>query len=188
MNYTTEELFTMGIVVGKGSVISRHAIIINPTKLMIGRGTRIDAFTILSVGDAGMVIGDYCHIAAGCKIFGSSGKVTIGHYVSLSTNSCHYTANDDYRDGYLSGPTIPAKYKKVKSAPLTYRDHSLVGAGTIVLPGAYFEEGACVGALSLVKGLVPSGSVGAGNPLKIIGSRDLDRLRSLEKEHRAEYD
>jgi maltose O-acetyltransferase len=60
-------------------------------------------------------------------------------------------------------------------------DRVFVGHGTVILPGATIGSDAVIGAGSVVKGNIPTGSVVAGNPARVISTLDdyLDRQREL---------
>lgn len=168
---------------GDNVLVSRHALIFNPGAVQIGSNVRIDAFAILSAGPDGLSIGDYSHVAAGVKVYGSGGRVTIGKYCQLSANSTLYTANDDWCDGHLMGPMVPNDLRRVHSAPVTLERFSAVGCGAVVLPGVTIQEGGVLGALSLAKSDIPSGQIHAGIPAKSIGRRNIDALREKANAH-----
>ena len=60
--------------------------------------------------------------------------------------------------------------------------HSIVGAGSIILPGVDLAEGTSVGAMSIVRKSTEEWGVYLGNPAKKIKSRKKDLLE-LEKEY-----
>jgi galactoside O-acetyltransferase len=64
-----------------------------------------------------------------------------------------------------------------------FKRHSVVGAGSVCLPGCYLEEGAAIGAMSLVKGFIPPFTIYAGNPLRLIRKRSRE-LKNLETQHK----
>jgi len=146
----------------------------------IGDNVRIDAFCILS---GKIKIGSHIHIAAGTYLFGSSG-IILENYVSLSSRVSIYSVTDDYREGYLTNPTIPDEFKKVKGGLVILKKHVIVGAGSIIMPGIVLDEGASVGALTFVRKSVPSYTIISGNPAIVVGKRDAERLNSLEKKHK----
>jgi galactoside O-acetyltransferase/dTDP-4-amino-4,6-dideoxygalactose transaminase len=80
----------------------------------------------------------------------------------------------------LTNPTIPDKYKKELKKEVVIKKHTIVGAGSIIMPGVILEEGTSVGALSLVRKKTEEWSVYLGNPAKKIKNRKKDLLE-LEK-------
>jgi galactoside O-acetyltransferase len=95
-----------------------------------------------------------------------------------------YSSSDEYSGESLTNPTVPPDLTQVTTAPVTLKKHSIIGAGSIVLPGVTLAEGAGVGALSLVKDDVGPFEMVAGVPARRIGTRArtvLELERSLRK-------
>lgn len=149
--YSPEELAEIGIGrYGDDVLIDRDVRIIHPERLELGSHVRIDAFSILSCGDGGISVGDYVHIGAFAFLAGA-GRIEIHDFGGLSGRVSIYSSNEDYTGGSLTNPTVPDRFRKVSSAPVTIGKHVIVGGGTIILPGVTVGEGAAVGALSLVR-------------------------------------
>ena len=85
----------------------------------------------------------------------------------------------------MAHPTIPERYRKVQTGDVVFRRHSLVGAGSVVLPGVTLGEGASVGALSLVKDDLAEFGLYAGVPARRIGDRSR-KLLEMERRFLAE--
>lgn len=147
-----------------------------------GDNVRIDPFCILSAG-AGLQLGNHVHIGPHGSICGRA-PIQIDDHVNLSHGVRLFSSSDDFASG-LAGPMVPERFRAVVSAPLLLRRHALVGANTVVLPGALLGEGAAVGALSLVKGEVAAWWIHAGCPARPLRRRDRDtvlaRQRALEE-------
>ena len=170
---------------GTDVVVDEGARILRPDLLRVGSNVRIDAGVIIS-GTFPVTLGSHVHLAAGSKIFASGGPVTLGDLTTLSGDVKLYTANDDYTSGSLTNPTIPDRFRAVSRGSILLEEHVIVGAGSVVLPGTVLRFGAAVGALSLVRGEIAEGTIVAGVPARGIGVRDVDRLRRLATELRAE--
>jgi galactoside O-acetyltransferase len=136
----------------------------------LGSNVRIDAFVVLSAGAGGITIGDHVHIAAHCFLAGAA-PILIEDFANVSGRVSIYSSNDDYSGESLMGPTVPSDFTRVTSAPVTLRRHSIIGAGSILLPGVTLGEGAGVGALSLVKQDVGPFEMVGGVPARRIGTR-----------------
>jgi acetyltransferase-like isoleucine patch superfamily enzyme len=67
---------------------------------------------------------------------------------------------------------VPEYMKAFKSAPVTLRKESFVGANSIILPGVELGEGAVVGANSVVTKSVEPWTIVAGVPARPISKRD----------------
>jgi len=181
MNYTVSELEQLGIRVGANPSIDSSVRFFNPEKIVIGHYARIDCLALLSAGEEGITIGRNVHIAASAFVFGGGGQVVISDFSALSARVTLFTATDDFSEGYLTNPTVPEKYKKIRRGPIVLERHVVIGAASVVLPGVTLARGSAVGAMSLVHQNVGEYEVVFGVPFRVIGRRDPDRLQQLEK-------
>lgn len=166
-----EELESMGFKsLGEHVLISDKASIYNPAAISLASNIRIDDFCILSAGAKGIEIGNYVHIACYVSLIGSE-LIKIHDFVGISSKTAIYSSSDDYSGNFLTGPTIDDRYKNVDNRPVILEEHSLLGAGCIVLPGVVIGEGTAVGALSLVTKSLPPWGIYLGTPVKFIKER-----------------
>lgn len=173
------ELQSMGFAeVGRNVSLSRYARIYGASRISIGENSRIDDFTILSAGQGGIRVGRNVHIACYCFLAGA-GKITLEDFAGISGRVSIYSSSDDFVGPFLTGPTVPDAYRNVSTADVSLGRHVVVGAGSVLLPGAVLEEGVTVGALSLVTKRLPAWTVWAGNPAK--HRRDRQRNESVER-------
>ena len=178
--YSAEELQALGFKsIGSNVLISRKTSIYGISRISIGNNVRIDDFCVLSAGKKGIQIGNFVHLAVFVSLMGE-GKITLQDYSGLSSRVSVYSSNDDYSGEFMSNPTVPAVLTNVTHADVTLEKHALVGSGTIILPGVTLNEGAVVGALSLVNKDCEAFYIYAGNPAKKIIRRSKDLL-VLEK-------
>lgn len=188
-NYSCDELRTMLASVGDNVNVHGSVLMFSPHLIHVGSNVRIDCFSILSAGQEGIYIGDHVHIAAGVYLFGSGGRIVLESFSGLSSRAVVYTASDDYTEGYLTGPTVPMKFRKVRQGDVILRRHAVVGAGSILLPAVTVGLGASVGALTLVHKPVGDFAVVAGIPFRVIGERDrriLEGEKKLLEEEKAQ--
>jgi galactoside O-acetyltransferase len=184
--YGRQELLDLGLAgVGEGVRVHRSVVFFRPEAIRIGDATRIDAQAVLSAGPHGIGIGHHCHLSAGVFLFGSGGSIRVGDFCALSARCTVFTANDDYKDGWMVNPTVGDGYRKVEAGSVEFGDHVVVGAGTVVLPGVRMERGSAAGALSLIKHPVATGMLVAGTPAKPVGRRG-DLYNELEERWKAE--
>lgn len=122
-------------------------------------------------------IGRYCHISTGASVFGGEG-FEMGDFSGLSVGVKVFTATEDLSGEWALHPTLPAHVRKPIAAFIRIAEHCSVGAGSVLLPGADLPEGACVGALSLVKQPLTPWSIWAGIPARLIKLR-CKRARDL---------
>ena len=176
-----DEITALGFAeVGARVQIDRSARFYGAERIRIGSDVRIDAYSVLSAGADGISIGKHVHLAVYVFLTGRA-RIELRDFCGLSGRVSVYSSNDDYLGDALTGPTIPEELRKVTHAPVIVGRHVVVGAGSVILPGVTIGEGACVGALSLVKQDVPEFTIVAGQKLHVIGPR---RTQFLELEPR----
>ncbi len=180
-SYSSDELRAMFASVGDNVNVHRSVLMFSPSSIHIGSNVRIDCFSLLSAGKDGIYIGDHVHIAAGVYLFGSGGRIVLESFCGLAARVAVYTGNDDYKDGFLTGPTVPMKFRKLRQGDVILRRHVIVGAGSILLPGVTVGLAASIGALTLVHKPVVDFAVVAGTPFRVIGERNR-RILENEKE------
>jgi galactoside O-acetyltransferase len=180
MNYTPEELRSLGISFGESVQIHRSVIFFGAENLSLGSHTRIDCFCMISA-QAPVKIGDFVHLGVGAQIYAQE-PVTMETFSGISGRSAIYTASEDFCAGYLSGPTVPERFRKVHRGPVHLKKHALVGTGCTLLPGITLGVGSAVGAMTLVRESVDDYLVVAGSPAKRIGIRNAEKLQALERE------
>lgn len=176
-----DELAQLGLAAyGTQVLIDRSAILICPERMLLGNRVRIDAYSLIIAGEEGISIGSNVHVGAGVQLFGSGAQIRLEDFAGLSPRVTLLTASDDFRDGHLTGPTVPLEFRHVTTGAITLGKHALVGAGSVVLPGISLGWGAAVGALSLVHKPVADLTIVFGSPAKPIGMRPRDELSQRE--------
>jgi len=100
--------------------------------------------------------------------------ITIGDDVILAPN-VHVLAHDMSTYMFLG---------KTRAANVRIGNKVFVGASTIILPGVSIGDNVVIGAGSVVTKDIPSNSVAAGNPARVICSLDayLERIKGKMKE------
>lgn len=179
--YTREELTRLLGSVGESVSIDRSVRLYGGKAITLGSHVRIDSHCVL-VGGQGLSIGDHTHLAWGCVLTATGAPIVLEGFNGLSSGVKVFSATDDYSEGHLTNPTVPDRFRKVATGTVRFGKHALVGANSVIMPGVHLGFGASVGALSFVNKAVPEGAVVSGNPLRLIGRRDLERLRALEAE------
>lgn len=178
--YSIEELEKLGFrELGESNIyISRKCSIYGADKISIGNHVRIDDFCILS---GNIEIGNYVHISAYASFFAGDAGIKIGDFVAISSRCAIYAVSDDYSGEYMTNPMVPQLYTNVMQKAVIIDKHVIVGTNTTVLPGVKINEGAAIGAMSLVKRDVDSWTINVGVPCKKIKNRSMELLQ-LEKE------
>ncbi|GAB1414762.1 acyltransferase [Paludibacter sp.] len=166
--YTPEELANIGFKdLGTNVKISRNTSIYYPEKISIGSNVRIDDFCILS---GNIHIGSYIHISAYTAIYGRFG-VILEDFVTVSGRVLIYSQSDDYSGEFMTNPMVPLEYTNVSGGTVHMKKHSIIGAGSVVLPNVTIEEGGCLGTMSLLKSNLPAWEIYGGIPAKKIKNR-----------------
>ncbi len=178
--YTQEELRNLGFKnIGKNVKISNKASVYNFDQIEIDDNSRIDDFCVIS---GKIKIGRNVHIAPFCLVAGGEKGIIFEDFSGLAYQVQVFTQSDDYSGGTLTNPTIPDEYKKEAKKEVILGRHSIVGAGSIIMPGVILAEGTSIGALSLVRKRTEEWSIYLGNPAKRLKDRKKDLLK-LEEEY-----
>ena len=72
----------------------------------------------------------------------------------------------------MTGPTVPAKYTNVTEGEIRIGRHSILGAGSIVLPGVTIAEGVACGAMTLFRTSTTPWTIYVGAPARALKGRD----------------
>ena len=151
--------------------------IMNEHYIHIGSGTMIGAYVTLSAGmvpgqrcvtDPVVSIGDRCLIGRGSGIVGHL-RIEVGDDVWTGHNVYITDQNHGYDD-----PTLPISRQVMPERPVRIGSGSWLGFGTVVLPGADIGEHVVIGANSVVTGVIPSYTVAAGAPARVIKEMAID--------------
>lgn len=103
-----------------------------------------------------------------------SGGLTISQGVGISINAIILTHDWSFLRRYKARDLTPPEGKKEEFDKQAFRpvyigDYSLIGAGTIVLPGSHIGKYCLIGSGAVVKGKVEDYSIIIGNPAQKIG-------------------
>jgi acetyltransferase-like isoleucine patch superfamily enzyme len=165
--------------IGINVKISDRASIYNAEDIEIGDYSRIDDYCVIS---GKLKIGRNVHIAPFCLVAGGEKGIIFEDFSGLAYSVQVFTQSDDYSGMTLTNPTVDDEFKsEVKRAILIGR-HSIVGAGSIIMPGVTLNEGTAIGAMSLIRKTTDEWSIYVGNPAKRIKSRKKDLL-NMEKHY-----
>jgi maltose O-acetyltransferase len=105
-------------------------------------------------------LGDHVFINYMCVILDCN-EVRIGNHVMIGPSVQIYTAAHDLRaEPRIRGIEV--------AKPITIEDNVWIGGGAIILPGVKIGRNAVVGAGAVVSRDVPSNTIVAGNPARVI--------------------
>jgi dTDP-4-amino-4,6-dideoxy-D-glucose acyltransferase len=178
--YSKNELREIGFrKFGSGVYISRKASIYKPESISFGNNVRVDDFCILS-GGIGIEFGNYIHLSAYSALYGGAG-VILEDFSTLSGRVAVYSESDDFSGLSMTNPLIPDLYKpKYTKGKVIFKRHVIVGANSTILPSVVLEEGAAIGAHSLVNKNCDAWSIYFGIPAKKIKNRN-QKILELEQ-------
>jgi galactoside O-acetyltransferase len=173
--FSPNELISLGFnKIGENVLISRKASIYEPHLIEIGDNVRIDDFCILS---GSICLGSFIHISAYTALYGKYG-IILDDFTTISGRVTIYSQNDDYSGAYMTNPMIPKQFTNVTGGPVQIKKHSIIGAGSIVLPNLTINEGVAVGAMSLINRSLKEWRIYAGIPAKYLKPRSKALLQN----------
>lgn len=174
--YSDIELKTLGLGgYGTNVLISRKASLYSPQNIYIGNNVRIDDFCILS---GNINIGSYIHISAYVAIYGGY-KVILEDCVGISPRATIYSLMDDFSGNYLVGPLYENSLTNVNGGEVRICKFAHICANSIVFPNCVINEGAVVGAMSMVRNSLSSWGIYAGVPAKFLKERSRNVLKLI---------
>lgn len=185
MFLTREQVMNIGFKsVGENVLISDKAVFYRPERIQIGNNVRIDDFCVLANH---IILHDNIHMSVfACLLSSSNALIEMHDFSGISIRSLVFTLTDDFSGLTLTNPTIPNKFKNISEKSVCIGKHSIIGAGSIVFPGANLAEGTAVGAASFVRSPTKPWKVYFGSPARIIANREKDLL-FLEQQYLKEY-
>lgn len=147
---------------GKNARICRHTRIdVMPfNNFVLGNDSTIEDFSTVNNGVGDVMIGDRTRIGMSNVLIG---PVTIGNDVMLAQNIVLSGLNHGYQD-----ITITPHKQPVKKSTITIEDEVWIGANSVIVAGVTVGKHSVIAAGSIVTKDIPSYSVVAGNPAKVI--------------------
>ncbi|MCG6349093.1 acyltransferase [Vibrio fluvialis] len=166
--------------VGDNVQIAKNCVIVGMSNISLGNNVRIDSFSSLICPSSSIDIGSFVHIGSHCILSASEG-IQMHDFSALSHGVKIYTRNDDYSGLWMTNPTVPSEYTNVSGGEVILSKHVIVGSNSVILPDVVLEEGAAVGAQSLVSIDLQEWSIYSGSPVKKIKNR-FKKILDLEKQ------
>lgn len=145
---------------GRNCKISDRAIFYRTGKIQLHDNVTIKDNCIISGGDNGISI-DCNVIIEPCASIRGIGEIRIG--VNAIISSCVHviSSSNDYKRG---------DHKGIYYDTINIERYSIIGHGSLILPGSYIGVYASIGAMSMVKNcVVKDYEIWAGVPAKKIG-------------------
>lgn len=161
---------------GENVMISKFVQFYNEENIEIGSNVRIDDFCILS---GNIKLGNYIHISAYSALYGRYG-IELDDYSGLSPRCTVLSATDDFSGNFLIGPMVNKDYTNIIKGSILIGKYCQVGSGSIILPGVRINEGAVVGAMSLVNKDLDEWTINKGIPVRFYKKRSNKLLDLFE--------
>jgi len=177
---TQDQLLQLGFkLLGSNVKISDKVSIYNCNQIEIGDSSRIDDFCVIS---GNLKIGRNVHITPFCLIAGGIPGVIIEDFSTLAYGVKVFSQSDDYSGKSMVNSTIPKYFKEEIMKQVLIERQSVIGAGSIIMPGVIIAVGSSIGANSLVLKSTSPWEVCVGSPAKKIKERKKELL-ALEKDY-----
>ncbi len=161
----------------KQPIISANIRVRHPQHFIVGEGSIVDDFCYFSTQ---LKVGRYSHIANGCSIAGGGARqCIIGDYCSLSAGvKIWCTSNDFVNDMVVVTPEGLDLGAKPVSGDVILENFTGVGSNSVIMPDNRIPEGTVIGALSFVPTAfdLKPWSVYAGTPLRLIKRRNKENV------------
>ena len=165
---------------GVNVTIYPWAKLLGPATISIGSNVIIDDFVFIGNHDE-LVIGNHVHIASHVSITGG-GRCFLSDFCGLSSGTRIITGTDDFSGEALTGPTIPAEFRRVTRGFVSLGAHVVIGANAVVLPNIRIGEGAAIGAGSVVTRDLEPWTIYAGAPARPIKPRLREPVVEAERQ------
>ena len=170
-------------------IISKNCRIRHPEHFSVGENSIIDDFCYFSTK---VKIGKCSHIASGCSIAGGKDMLfVLGDYCSLSSGVKIWCSSNDFiNDLVIIKPNNLDIGDKPLKGNVTIGNMCGIGSNSVIMPANNIPEGVSIGALSFVppKFEFEPWSVYAGIPIKLIKRRNKEnvvkQVKELEKKMR----
>ncbi|MGG2109427.1 acyltransferase [Lysinibacillus pakistanensis] len=142
---------------------------VRDSKLILAAGVRIDSFVkIKFAGGLGdIIIDENVYINSGTVMYSGNG-IKIGRDVMIAANCTLAPTNHAFKRTDI--PMIQQGFMESKGG-IIIEDDVWIGANSVILDGSHIKKGAIVAAGSVVRGIVESNTIVAGNPQKKIRNR-----------------
>lgn len=133
----------------------------------LGPRAQIEDYAVVNNGAGDVRIGEGSRVGIGSVVVG---PVHIGRYVFLGQHVSVQGINHGYKD-VATDPNLQPLEKR----PVRVGDYTHLGTNSTVVAGVTIGERCMIGAGSVVTKDIPSYSVAAGNPARVLKRYDPDR-------------
>ena len=167
---------------GQASIIHKPMWIHSPRQIAIGKNVLILHGVWLSVEAVAehlpapvITIGDNCSIRPHCTIAAAE-SIVIEEGVVLSAYSTVIDTDHTLTEGAVS-----VMHSPIVTSPVRIGAGTWIGERVAVLRGADIGKGCIIGTNSVVKGVIPDGSIAAGAPARVVGQVTPKKLEEAKR-------
>lgn len=161
-----DEIEKPGIRIGRCKLAKSATIaLVNGGEILVGNNFSIGDNAKILTFSGKIVIGHHVSVQHGCILYGHNG-LGIGSFVSIAAYTVIIPANHNFRD--LSRPI---QHQGTSGKGILIGDDVWIGAGCKILDNVMIGKGCVVGAGSVVTKSIPDYSIVAGVPAKVIKMR-----------------
>ena len=149
---------------GRGSKIYSSVRMDTPPyrRFTVGKKSVVESYSCINNAVGDVIIGDYTRIGLHNTVIG---PVTIGSHVNLAQGIVVTALNHNFEN-----PKLRIDEQGVSTQPVTIGDDVWIGANAVILPGVAIGSHVVVAAGAVVTKDVPSHTLVAGVPAKVIKS------------------
>jgi acetyltransferase-like isoleucine patch superfamily enzyme len=171
------KLWLEGVAIGKHLIAEAGVDVLCGNKVVLGNYVRLGKNVYLGAFSSGQLkVGSHTYIGRYSIILAYE-SVEIGNDCLIAPG-CHIT---DVNHGIAPGKLI--RTQEFVSTAVRIGNDVWMGAGCSILPGVTINDGAVVGARSVVTKDVPAGAIVVGAPARILRYRTQATADTAENEH-----
>ena len=165
----------------KDVFVSPLANITRPHLMQTGNHVAIDPFVHCTTE---LILGNYVHISPHVTIIGGEkGCFRVGNFCTVAAGCRIICSSDSFLgDGIVTAPGIPDEYRSVDFGFVRMEDYSSLASNVVVCPNITIGEGAVVGANSFVDKDIPPWEIWLGSPAKFLKRRPSELMKRYGKE------
>jgi acetyltransferase-like isoleucine patch superfamily enzyme len=179
MFYSKKKLVSLGCKkIGRNCLIS-NKVSIYSKEISLGDNVRLDDYVTLK---GNITIKNNVHIAKGCTLSGGDKGIFIDELTAISNYVQLFTVSDDYFAPHITSAVmnrdLKKKYLKLYNKGIFIGKNVLIGAMTVILPGAVISNYSSVGALSVVNIKINQGLYYSNHNKIVIKKRNIKKIKS----------
>jgi galactoside O-acetyltransferase len=161
------------IIPAPPALVLSNVVQLNPGRISLGMGSRIDSFVKLEGGE-GLTIGRYVHIASFAHIGIGGGTTLIEDYAAVASGG-KVISGSNQTDAPTMSACAPKHLQRVVRMMTTIGKWACVCTNAVVLPGVKLGEGAVLASGAVATVDIPAWEIWGGVPAKFIGRREVRR-------------